>query len=137
MTRKLYGTIFSDLGQASLFMSLGWVQKSLAQRLGYAPYPATLNVRPKSPEDAQLWQDVQKYSASAPLSTGHGGFCHARLYFVRIQDSLARNEAIRGAVLVPEVADYPVNKIEVIAPVRLKEAFGVVDGDQLVLEFGD
>jgi riboflavin kinase len=40
-----------------------------------------------------------------------------------------------GAVLLPEVEDYPRDKIEVVAPVRLKEALGVKDGDPLILEF--
>ncbi len=42
---------------------------------------------------------------------------------------------VKGAVLVPEVANYPKDKIEVVAPVRLKDHFGVKDGDQLTVEF--
>ena len=44
-------------------------------------------------------------------------------------------EAVDGAVLLPQVADYPRNKIEIVAPVRLKDTFDVDDGDQLILEF--
>jgi Transcriptional regulator of a riboflavin/FAD biosynthetic operon len=44
---------------------------------------------------------------------------------------------VNGAVLLPDVKDYPKDKIEIIAPMRLKEAFGVEDGDQLTLEFGN
>ncbi len=47
MTR-MTGVIFSDLGLASSFMSLDWVQLALQQSLGFAPFPATLNVRPKA-----------------------------------------------------------------------------------------
>jgi riboflavin kinase len=47
----------------------------------------------------------------------------------------ASNGKIRGAVLLPEVANYPKDKIEIVAPVRLKEALNVGDGDPLVLEF--
>ena len=42
---------------------------------------------------------------------------------------------VKGAVLLPEVANYPKDKIEVVAPVRLKDHFGVGDGDQLTVEF--
>src|SRR5437773_12246596 len=58
--RKITGVIFSDLGQASSFMKLDWVQRALEKSLGFAAFPATLNVRPKTPEDAQAWQTVQK-----------------------------------------------------------------------------
>jgi CTP-dependent riboflavin kinase len=37
--------------------------------------------------------------------------------------------------LLPNVAGYPKDKIEIVAPVRLKSALGVKDGDQLTLEF--
>jgi CTP-dependent riboflavin kinase len=44
-------------------------------------------------------------------------------------------EALKGAVLLPEVANYPKDKIEVIAAVRVKDRLGVRDGDPLTLEF--
>ena len=40
-----------------------------------------------------------------------------------------------GAVLFPEVKDYPKDKIEIVAPMRLKDHLGVRDGDALTLEF--
>jgi len=65
--RKITGVIFSDLGQASSFMKLDWVQRALAKSLGFAAFPATLNVRPKTPEDAQVWQNVQNESNEIAL----------------------------------------------------------------------
>jgi len=47
------GAIFSDLGQASRFMALDWVQELFKQCLGYHPFPATLNLRPVTPEVAR------------------------------------------------------------------------------------
>jgi len=128
------GIIFSDLGQASSFMGLEWVQDLLKRRLGYSPFPATLNIRPKAAEDARVWQRVQSEFAGAPLAPATQGFCSAKLYRVEIQapPSSAR---IAAAVLLPEVKDYPPDKIEIVAPVRLKEHFGVSDGDPLTLEF--
>ncbi|MEX0802397.1 MAG: DUF120 domain-containing protein [Candidatus Binatia bacterium] len=137
MQCKIHGIIFSDLGQASAFMTLDWVQDALLRSLGFAPYPATLNVRPSGPEDARLWQMIQREFASVPLPPVDGGFCSARLYWVGIQGLGNGDQTIKGAVLLPDVADYPKDKIEIVAPVRLKEAFGVKDGDRLVLEFND
>jgi CTP-dependent riboflavin kinase len=135
MKARLSGTIFSDLGQASLFMGLSWVRDALTQKLGYSPYPATLNVRPKTPEDAKIWHEIQASQAGVRLSAVDSDFCNARLYFVTLQDLLDPNQAIKGAVLLPEIADYPRDKIEVVAPVHLKDAFSLADGDQLVVEF--
>ncbi len=135
MQCKIQGIIFSDLGQASVFMGLGWVQEALRKTLGFGPYPATLNVRPSWPEDARVWEEVQRDVAGVPLSAVEGGFCSARLYRISMRPLAGGDERVNGAVLLPAVADYPRDKIEIVAPVRLKQALGLKDGDCLVLEF--
>jgi CTP-dependent riboflavin kinase len=134
--RRITGVIFSDLGQASSFMALDWVQVALKKSLGFASFPATLNVRPKAPEDERNWEAVQNDSNGIPLAPVDGGFCSARLYPIEIQ--VAANftdDKIRGAILLPHVAGYPKDKIEIIAAVKIKEALGLHDGDQITLEF--
>jgi riboflavin kinase, archaea type len=135
--RRIQGVIFSDLGQASRFMALDWVQEALRKSLGFAPYPATLNVRPSKPQDARLWQEIKREIAAVPMAPIESGFCSARLYFVGVQRLNGGDETIKGAVLLPAVVDYPRDKIEIVAPVRLKDVLSVEDGDCLVLEFED
>jgi CTP-dependent riboflavin kinase len=125
--------IFSDLGQASSFMALDWVQAALKKSLGFAPFPATLNVRPKREEDARIWETVQKNLPGIPLPPAASGFCAARLYRVEVVGP--GNTQATGAVLVPSVDDYPKDKIEIVAAVQLKKALGLKDGDPLTLEF--
>ena len=128
------GIIFTDLGQASSFMALDWVQDLLNERLGYHPFPATLNVRPKATADARTWQRVQSELAGTPLTPASDSHCGAKLFRVEIQ-APGRTPRIGGAVLLPDVKDYPNDKVEIVAPVRLKDLFDVHDGDQLTLEF--
>lgn len=130
------GIIFSDLGQAASFMALDWVQSALRQCLGFSPFPATLNVRPKAAEDAQLWRRMRDESPGVPLAPASGGFCSARLYPIGIlgQGNHSQDK-IAGAILFPQVDNYPNDKIEIVAPLRLKEHLGVRDGDQLTWEF--
>jgi riboflavin kinase, archaea type len=137
MPRRIQGVIFSDLGQASRFMVLDWVQEALRESLGFAPYPATLNVRPSKPQDARLWQEIKRDIAAVPMAPLESGFCSAGLYFVGVQRLNGGDGTIKGAVLLPAVVDYPRDKIEIVAPVRLKDALSVKDGDRLVLEFDD
>ncbi len=133
---KINGIIFSDLGQASSFMALDWVMEALRQRLGFYPYPATLNLRPKSQEDAQSWELIRRQSRALNLVAADDGFCNARLFLVVIEAPDGEGtKTLMGAVLVPEVPGYPKEKIEVVAPVRLKDELRVKDGDQLTLEF--
>jgi CTP-dependent riboflavin kinase len=133
--RRLDGIIFSDLGEAAGFMAVDWVQQALRRKLGFAPFPATLNLRPRTDVDAGAWQTIQKDLKRIELIPAESGFCAARLFLVDISRPGLDGPAVRGAVLLPEVANYPGDKIEVVAAMRLKDRFGVGDGDQLTLEF--
>jgi CTP-dependent riboflavin kinase len=134
--RKLQGVIFSDLGAAAGFMALDWVQRALRQHLGFEPFPATLNLRPRTREDALAWQSIQRELKGVDLFPPNADFCNAQIFLVEIfRGAASEAEALKGAVLLPEVANYPKDKIEVIAAVRLKDQLGLRDGDQLTLEF--
>ena len=132
---RMTGTIFSDLGQASAFMALDWVQGLLKQALGYNPFPATLNVRPKGATDAAIWQRAKTELAGEPLAP-KDGYCSARLFRIEVRRSDREDgDPVAGAILLPEVHDYPKDKIEIVAPMRLKDHLAVKDGDALTLEF--
>jgi CTP-dependent riboflavin kinase len=117
-------------------MALDWVQQALRESLGFAPFPATLNVRPTTAEDLRAWQVVRREVKGIPLPPLNGGFCAARLFSVEIHRLPSGTSAsVKGAVLLPEVRGYPEDKIEIVAAVRLKNEFDIQDGDQLTLEF--
>ena len=129
--RKVTGVIFSDLGEAASFMALDWVQKVLREELGFSPYPATLNLRLESEKEMGVWQEVKRQGTGIDLISPDPSFCQARCFLVKIE------KKYRGAALLPGVAGYPADKIEVIAPVRLKDELKVRDGDRITLEFID
>ena len=110
-------------------MSLEWVQKALRESLGFSPYPATLNVRVESQKELAVWQEVKREMVSIPVDPPNPSFCRARCFLVEIEGKQ------KGAVLFPEVGDYPEDKIEVIAPVRLKDELRLRDGERITLEF--
>jgi len=134
--RIINGIIFSDLGQAAKFMALDWVRQALAESLGFAPFPATLNVHPANPGDALAWHSIQNDASFFSRMPPHEGCCLARIYRIEVKSGAAgSSRRTPAAVLFPEVIDYPKDKIEIVAPMRLKDAFGVKDGDRLTLEF--
>lgn len=129
MSRKISGVVFSDLGQGASFMALAWVRQSVRERLGFSPYPATLNLRLELEEDVAAWREVKQEIAGIDLPPPDPSFCHARCFLVDIGGRQ------RGAVVVPEVDGYPPNKVEVIAPVRIKDQLSLKDGDTVTIEF--
>jgi len=110
-------------------MTLDWVQRALRERVGFSPYPATLNLRLESGEQMETWKQVKDEVRGIEISPPDASFCQALCFPVEIE------RKYKGAVLLPQVKDYPKDKIEVIAPVRLKEALKVRDGERITLEF--
>lgn len=109
---------------------------ALNESLGFDPYPATLNLRPKTEKDAATWEVIQRENKSVRLASGDRGFCDARLFLVAIEKPAGgTQQRSRGAVLLPQLPGYPKDKIEVVAPVRLKDELRLRDGDPLILEF--
>lgn len=129
--RKISGMIFSDLGQAASFMALDWVQKVLREHLGFSAYPGTLNLRLESEEEMDMWQEVRRQGKGIEITPPDSSFCQAHCFLVQIE------RKHKGAVLLPGTEGYPADKIEVIAPVRLKDELQARDGDRITLEFVD
>lgn len=127
--RRIRGRVFSDLGEAGSFMALDWVQEALQRALGFSPYPATLNIRLESEQEMKVWREVKSEPGGIDIPSPESSFCQARCFPVKIESQHA------GAVLLPGVPGYPEDKIEVVAPVQLKDALRVRDGDQITLEF--
>jgi riboflavin kinase len=56
------------------------------------------------------------------------GFCAAKCFEVLINDS------VRGAAILPEIADYPADKLEIVAPVAVRRELRLNDGDRVTLQ---
>jgi CTP-dependent riboflavin kinase len=133
---RVSGIVSSGLGEGAAFMSLDWVQRVLRERLGFAPYPATLNLRLESEEEIARWTEIRAGSGGLSIPPPRPSFCESRCWHVLITRTDDRGDVIaRGAVLFPQVGNYPADKLEIVAPVRLRDSLGASDGDRLTLRF--
>lgn len=108
------GTIRSGEGAAAGFVAA--VQDRLAEALGFRPFPGTLNLS----VDDRAAVDALPAQLLAEVGNDH---CDG----VRIRPCTV--EGVRAAVLRPIVPDYPDERVELVAPVRLRTLFGFDDGD--------
>ncbi|HEX9880559.1 MAG TPA: DUF120 domain-containing protein [Candidatus Binatia bacterium] len=133
--RKITGVVFSDLGQAASFMALDWVRKVLREKVGFAPYAGTLNLRLSSAQGVTRWKELRRTLKGVDIPPPDPSTCRARCYLARIEGAREKVEGGgRVAVLVPEVKDYPEDMLEIIAPFHVKKSLGIDDGNQLTLE---
>ncbi len=116
----------SGLGQGASFTGLSWAREHFLAKLGIDPYPGTLNlILDSEPERAKWreWKDRNGIVLSAPDDQ----WCDAWCYPVRIGGRLA------GAIVVPDVADYPSDQIEIISPQSVRGTLALGDNDVLTL----
>jgi len=122
----LKGKIVSGARQAAFFTQLDWVQEQLEEKFGFRPFPGTLNLEVDG-EFSGVIETLQKKKL-VKLLPPDPEFCIAKTISATIG-------GIEGVVIIPEdkVNIHAANIIEVMAPVKLKEALGVKDGDRLEL----
>ncbi len=122
----LTGKIVSGAKQGAFFTQLDWFQEQCLEQLGFRPYPGTLNIK-ISIENVPVIEALEKKTKIEfipPDST----FCSGKAVPVTAQ-------GIQGAIILPaaEVRVHGKDIIEVVAPLRLKEALDVEDGDSITL----
>ena len=123
----LTGKIVSGARKAAFFTQLAWVQEQCASKLEFMPFPGTLNLEIDKPFIGVV-KSLQAQNGIALLSPDPK-FCDARTLPVDIG-------GIRGAIIIPaeDVHIHAKNILEIIAPVCLKKALKLSDGDFVTIE---
>jgi len=122
----LSGTITSGLGEGQYYISLEGYRRQFREKLGFDPYPGTLNVRLDTVSAGvrkRIYGNIRISGFSDHNRTFGDGSC----FHIRIKD-------IKGAVIIPERTHYPEDIIEIIAPVKLREYLNADDGSTVQVE---
>jgi riboflavin kinase len=115
---ELNGKVFSSRGEGKKFLELPWVKQQIKQKLGFTPYPGTLNIR-LSEESVKRKKLLEKAHSIKVYPAD--GYCNGKL----IKAFIGKLEC---AIVVPEVASYPKGVLEIIAPVNLRGTLQLEDG---------
>ena len=120
---ELTGTVFSGGGEGRKFLELPWVKQQIEKKLGFTPYPGTLNVM-LSEENAKRRKLLEK-APSIKIRPAHG-YCNGALFKAFIND-------LQCAIVFPEVAGYPKMLLEIIAPLNLRETLQLEDNCEITV----
>ena len=115
------GTVFSGKGEGRKFIALPWVKRQIEEKLGFTPYLGTLNLR-LNEENAKQKGLLDK-AGDFEISP-EKGFCRGILIKAVL-------EGVECVIVMPQIADYPRNVLEVIAARNLRERFKLVDGSEV------
>jgi riboflavin kinase len=127
--RVIKGRVFSGLGQGAFFTQLDWVEQQCLEKLGFIPFAGTLNIR-VSEGYLSLAQQLRT-EAKIDVVPPSPDFCPAKVVPILIGN-------IKAAIIVPRAEEFTdevhsVDIIEVIAPVEIKKALDIKDGDEVVI----
>jgi riboflavin kinase len=115
----LSGTVVSGRGEGRKYVELEWVKQQVKEKLGFDPYPGTLNLR--LDEENVKRRVLLEKEAKLRL-------CHSEGYCTGLLFKASLNGGTCG-VVIPQVENYPENVLEVVASVNLKQKLRLRDGD--------
>lgn len=121
---KLSGIVFSGTGEGRNFIALPWVTKQLIQKTGFSPFLGTLNIKLDSRSIKQRCKLKKMESTEIEPQTG---------YFKGILFKAKLNWET-CFIVIPKVPNYPLDVLEIISAINLREKLGLKDGDKVTLE---
>jgi len=122
---EVNGAVFTGLGEGAYYISLKGYRKQFVRKLGFDPYPGTLNLRLMSALDRMVRDTLEKLPGIQieGFEDGHRTYGGAKCFIAKL------NNSVDGAVLVVERTSHDNSVLEVISPARLRVRLGLKDGD--------
>jgi riboflavin kinase, archaea type len=126
----LEGTAFTGLGEGAYYISKETYRKQFAEKLGFEPYPGTLNLKLSSDYDIKTRMELEAYPAIEVK-----GFQNEDRTFgvVKCYPAIIDNK-IKGALITALRSHYDVSVLEIIAPVCLRKHLSLKDGNKVKVE---
>lgn len=126
----LEGTVFTGLGEGAYYISKEPYRKQFIEKLGFDPYPGTLNLKLTTEYDIKTRGEVEAYPAVEVE-----GFKNADRTFgsVKCYPVIIENKA-KGAMISALRSHYDASVLEIIAAVPLRKHLKLKDGHKVKVE---
>jgi len=115
------GQLLRGLGQAAGFTQIEWVRRQLVDLAGIDPHPGTVNLALGDEVNRTRWRRWRNLPGHA-MQPADAAFCSARCYPVRIEGR------VPAAVVLPEIAGYPEDKLEIVAALPVRRHLSLDEG---------
>lgn len=124
------GRVVTGEGRGKHFTRLAWARQQFIDKLGIDPYPGTVNLIVADAVSKSAWNRL-KNTPGISIDNPNSGpnDCDARCFPVSIEG------VEHAAIVLPEVAGYSPDQIEVIAATEIRSTLDIDDGDSLNLEY--
>ena len=118
------GTLFSGLGEGAYYISQAGYKKQFSEKLGFEPYPGTLNLRVRKEDQEEVRMlEASPFILIEGFTDGSRSFGPAKCFHGKIADK------IEGALIFPVRTHYSGDVVELISTEFLRKALHLKDGD--------
>lgn len=126
----LEGTVFTGLGEGAYYISKEHYRKEFTEKLGFDPYPGTLNLKLTTDYDVKTRMELDAYPAVeiTGFKSEDRSFGLVKCYPVVIDNK------VKGALVTALRSHYDVSVLEIIAPVCLRKQLALKDGNKVKVE---
>jgi len=123
------GTLVSGMGEGKYYMSLVNYQKQFKKKIGYIPYPGTLNIRLMDSLSLENREKIEIFNHRLihGFSDSERSYGWAKCYRAIING----NDDMKSDLLILERTHHDKNMLEIIAPVNVKQVLHLKNGDNV------
>jgi riboflavin kinase len=126
----LEGAVFTGLGEGAYYTTKEIYRRQFIEKLGFEPYPGTLNLKLTSEYDLETRAELE----ALPAIEIEGFKDEDRTFgAIKTYPAIVANQ-IRGALISALRSHYDRSVIEIIAPVNLRKQLKVKDGQKVKVE---
>lgn len=120
---KINGVVKKGIGEGRYYINLKGYQKEFKSKLGFLPYPGTLNLELKEKRPNLDYKEIKGFRTK---KRSYGGL---KFYKIKIANK------IDAAIVIPDRSNHGEEILEIIAPVCLREKLKLKDEDKLAVNF--
>ncbi|MFQ5836221.1 MAG: DUF120 domain-containing protein [Candidatus Bathyarchaeia archaeon] len=126
----LEGILFTGLGEGAYYVTKEGYRKQFMEKLGFDPYPGTLNLKLTTEYDVKTRSELEAY----PAIEIQGFKDESRTFgSVKCYPAIINNK-VKGAVVYALRSHYNASVLEIIAPVFLRGRLKLKDGNKVKVE---
>ena len=126
----LEGVLFSGLGEGAYYVTKEGYRKQFIEKLGFDPYPGTLNIKVVTDFDIKSLSELETY----PAIEFEGFEDESRTFGpVKCYPAVINNKA-KGAVIYAMRSHYGSSVLEIVAPTFLRRQLNLKDGNKVKVE---
>ena len=126
----LEGNVFTGYGEGAYYISKEGYRKQFIEKLGFDPYPGTLNLKLVTDYDVKTRSELDAYPGVEieGFKDEDRSFGSVKCYPVIMENQ------VKGALILALRSHYDSSVLEIIAPVPLRKHLKLKDGQKVKVE---